>query len=391
MITSLPTSIILLIAEYLNIIQEFLPLNQICKSWYHMLHKSNIDLWWNIIRICHLQVPILYHHSHTIVSKSKHISLRSSSHDFKKTFLKLYYENQSQTNERHNLLLIQCRDLFEKSRKDSPTFLEKLIRRVIPNRKNLLIDYCNDILERNTLLLLAARYGKFNCVKYLIETYHANIEYRDSGGLSIVMVFAYRGDISAVKWLVQRGAWLQHRGSIRLGILLTAEHLAAIHSDQAECRAVFHYLRTVRLASYAVSSNSDTSTEIKPSGSCICGLDRCYSGLMIACDNVNCVTEWYHSDCVAMIQEPSGPWLCPDCKGEPFPTPLVRTKKIAQSISTPTRSTRGNKRIRHAVLSPLAKTDIATDAAHVDKRISINLPSDMGNEVLNYTLLLEPV
>jgi hypothetical protein len=43
------------------------------------------------------------------------------------------------------------------------------------------------------------------------------------------------------------------------------------------------------------------------------------------------------------------------------------------------------------VLSPLAKTDFATDAAHVDMGISINLPSDMGNEVLNIALLLEPV
>lgn len=35
---------------------------------------------------------------------------------------------------------------------------------------------------------------------------------------------------------------------------------------------------------------------------------------MIACDNPNCLVEWFHFDCVGITVAPKGNWYCPDCR-----------------------------------------------------------------------------
>lgn len=35
---------------------------------------------------------------------------------------------------------------------------------------------------------------------------------------------------------------------------------------------------------------------------------------MIACDAHDCVIEWFHFECVGIMDPPKGKWYCPDCK-----------------------------------------------------------------------------
>lgn len=48
---------------------------------------------------------------------------------------------------------------------------------------------------------------------------------------------------------------------------------------------------------------------------CIC--NSVSHGNMVACDNENCVKEWFHWECVGLTQEPVGKWLCPECEKLP--------------------------------------------------------------------------
>ena len=35
---------------------------------------------------------------------------------------------------------------------------------------------------------------------------------------------------------------------------------------------------------------------------------------MVACDNEECPTEWFHYECVGLASAPTGEWFCPDCE-----------------------------------------------------------------------------
>lgn len=37
-------------------------------------------------------------------------------------------------------------------------------------------------------------------------------------------------------------------------------------------------------------------------------------GNMIACDGDSCEIEWFHWECVGLIEDPKGSWYCPECK-----------------------------------------------------------------------------
>ncbi|KAI8466114.1 MAG: hypothetical protein J3K34DRAFT_434758 [Monoraphidium minutum] len=45
---------------------------------------------------------------------------------------------------------------------------------------------------------------------------------------------------------------------------------------------------------------------------CIC--NNVSYGEMIACDNPDCIVEWFHYDCVGISQQPKGKWYCPQCR-----------------------------------------------------------------------------
>jgi len=46
-----------------------------------------------------------------------------------------------------------------------------------------------------------------------------------------------------------------------------------------------------------------------------CSCKRVSWGQMVACENPDCVIEWYHFGCVGLKEEPSI-WYCPSCRGE---------------------------------------------------------------------------
>ena len=44
---------------------------------------------------------------------------------------------------------------------------------------------------------------------------------------------------------------------------------------------------------------------------CLC--DHVSYGEMIACDNADCLIEWFHYNCVGITEQPKGKWYCPNC------------------------------------------------------------------------------
>lgn len=47
---------------------------------------------------------------------------------------------------------------------------------------------------------------------------------------------------------------------------------------------------------------------------CLC--EQVSYGEMIGCDNDACVIEWFHFNCVGLVNKPKGKWFCPNCRGE---------------------------------------------------------------------------
>lgn len=58
------------------------------------------------------------------------------------------------------------------------------------------------------------------------------------------------------------------------------------------------------------ASDSETIDSDEPTY-CIC--NQISFGEMVACDNKNCAKEWFHFECVGLIEQPSGKWFCSEC------------------------------------------------------------------------------
>lgn len=286
----LPSALVLHIAQLLGL-DHFLRLALVCRSWECAMSCGNADIWLNYARV--LRLPF-----HT---SNSHMGLRRKT-DFKRVFLNAYRDRERRSVEQHNLMWWQCREFFRKKKCDSPCLLEKCIKKLMP-LSELRVDYTSELMERNTLMLLAARHGKLTCVKYLVESLGANMESCDVGGLTALMIFAYRGELLAVKWLLKRGCDFRRRGRLRSGSLMTAEHLAATHLAQPGCRDVFHYLRSVRMTTATPNTPSDDVNPLRPSRHCLCGLEGSLLGKMVACETSGCRAEWYHLECVGLTEE----------------------------------------------------------------------------------------
>lgn len=48
---------------------------------------------------------------------------------------------------------------------------------------------------------------------------------------------------------------------------------------------------------------------------------------MIACDNPNCPIEWFHYECVGLLEPPVGQWFCPPCSVK-----MGRPSSIPQAV-----------------------------------------------------------
>jgi hypothetical protein len=56
------------------------------------------------------------------------------------------------------------------------------------------------------------------------------------------------------------------------------------------------------------------SVDNVPNDTKYCFCQRSSFGDMALCDNVNCRYQWFHCQCVGIREEPTGKWVCPDCK-----------------------------------------------------------------------------
>ena len=61
-----------------------------------------------------------------------------------------------------------------------------------------------------------------------------------------------------------------------------------------------------------VASNQRTSKSKDNATWCYCNEGE--SGEMIACDNNQCLIQWFHLTCLKITHIPKGKWYCPDCQ-----------------------------------------------------------------------------
>ena len=64
-------------------------------------------------------------------------------------------------------------------------------------------------------------------------------------------------------------------------------------------------------------SDEDEAGEDNDDTTLYCFCQRVSFGDMVGCDNDNCKYQWFHWSCVGLKTEPSGEWLCPDCRKLP--------------------------------------------------------------------------
>ena len=70
----------------------------------------------------------------------------------------------------------------------------------------------------------------------------------------------------------------------------------------------------------ATSNNSSDHKQLY----CYCNGPE--SGTMIACDNPQCTTEWFHLTCLKLTSTPRGKWYCPDCRKLPSLNKRIKRK-----------------------------------------------------------------
>lgn len=61
---------------------------------------------------------------------------------------------------------------------------------------------------------------------------------------------------------------------------------------------------------------SPVEPPIDPDEPIYCLCEQVSYGEMIGCDNDACVIEWFHFNCVGLVNKPKGRWFCPNCRGE---------------------------------------------------------------------------
>ncbi|XP_041459979.1 uncharacterized protein LOC121411367 [Lytechinus variegatus] len=59
-------------------------------------------------------------------------------------------------------------------------------------------------------------------------------------------------------------------------------------------------------------NGSEGDDEAEEDDYCIC--HRGEYGRMIGCDNVACIQQWFHYECVGIRRKPRGSWYCPNCR-----------------------------------------------------------------------------
>lgn len=73
--------------------------------------------------------------------------------------------------------------------------------------------------------------------------------------------------------------------------------------------------RKPRSATSGVARSFDVALDmpIDPNEPTYCICSRVAFGEMVGCDNPDCKREWFHFECVGLVANPTGKWLCPEC------------------------------------------------------------------------------
>ncbi|CAG2248616.1 inhibitor of growth protein 1-like [Mytilus galloprovincialis] len=71
-----------------------------------------------------------------------------------------------------------------------------------------------------------------------------------------------------------------------------------------------------RKAKKEQTPTSPIDPPIDPDEPTYCLCNQVSYGEMIGCDNDLCVIEWFHFNCVGLVNKPKGKWFCPNCRGE---------------------------------------------------------------------------
>jgi len=74
----------------------------------------------------------------------------------------------------------------------------------------------------------------------------------------------------------------------------------------------FHIKRAELGGFHVNGSGNSKSTDEKLYCFCQCPYDEVSE--MIACDAQDCAIEWFHFECVGIMDPPKGKWFCPDCR-----------------------------------------------------------------------------
>lgn len=90
-----------------------------------------------------------------------------------------------------------------------------------------------------------------------------------------------------------------------LGIPLPAEELAKMQKPPSRKR------KAEELQVDTVAKQPVEEAGVDEPKYCLC--NGISSGNMVACDNPDCAIEWFHFECVGLVQVPKSKWYCPMC------------------------------------------------------------------------------
>jgi hypothetical protein len=230
-LVKLPQDAFLLVLQFIGrLTEDILVLTEVCKLWYEIFNIHDHSIWTKLAEDWRVSLP-LTRDTRNLRSKA----------NLKKLFLIAYGKKMKTRREKHDSLLLQAHFLLKQSR-DPCARLRRLIYQLFPDLRDFDINWQCGLIENNTLSTLSARYCHLRSVILCIDEFHGNINAIDMGGFSCLMIFAFHGHLSGVRYCVRQGAHLTQRGKLRSGSLLTAEHWAAVRGHQE----IFLYLRHLR-------------------------------------------------------------------------------------------------------------------------------------------------
>lgn len=66
----------------------------------------------------------------------------------------------------------------------------------------------------------------------------------------------------------------------------------------------------------AAAAQAAAETDLAEQEPIYCVCNEISYGNMICCDNNACSIEWFHFQCVNLVNKPKGKWYCPNCRGD---------------------------------------------------------------------------